>query len=112
IMVWGCFVSRHKGLLVIWNKAAWGKTMNAQGYQTHILPHLNIFCHEESTCTQDYAYIQQGNASPYRAHSTITKLQHDSFYNYLLPWPATSPDMNPIELVWKLIKSCIRQLLP
>ena len=112
IIVWGCFIGRCKGPLIIWDKGAWGKTINAKGYQTHILPHLDCFWNNESARTNDYVYIQHDNASPHRARTTVAELQDRGLYNYLMPWPATSPDLNPIEAVWRLMKSRIGKLLP
>ena len=57
IMVWGCFVGRQKGPVIIWDKKAWGKTMNAKGYQGHILLTLDQFWQSESARTHDYVYI-------------------------------------------------------
>ena len=112
IMVWACFVGRRKGPLIVWDKAAWGKTITAKGYQEHILPHLDRFWQNESERTHDYVYIQHDNASPHRARTTVTDLQDRGLYNYLLPWPSTSPDLNPIESVWRLMKSRIGKLNP
>jgi len=86
--------------------------MNPKGYQEHILPCLDRFWQSESARTHDYIYIQQDNASPHRARSTITDLQERGLYNYLLPWPATSPDMNLIEAIWRLMKTRIGKLIP
>jgi len=112
VMVRGWFVGRHKGPLIIWDKGAWGMTMNAKGYQTQILPHLERFWQSESARIQDYVYIQQDNASPHRVLSTITDLQEHGLYNYRLPWPATSPDLNLIETIWRLMKVHISNLIP
>ena len=112
IIVWGCFIGRKKGPLIIWDKKEWGKTINAKGYQTHIIPHVDQFWQDQSADTQDYVYIQHDNSSPHRARTTVTDLQDRGLYNYLMPWPATSPDLNLIEAVWRLIKSRISKLLP
>ncbi|PWW80728.1 hypothetical protein C7212DRAFT_160179, partial [Tuber magnatum] len=52
------------------------------------------------------------NASPHHARTTITDLQDRELYNYLLPWPATSLDLNSIEAIWRLMKSRIGKLHP
>ena len=111
-MVWACFVGRRKCPLIIWDKAAWGKTVTAKGYQTYILPHLDRFWQNESARTEDYVYIQHDNASPHRARTTVADLQDRGLSNYLLPCPATSPDLNPIEVIWRLMKSRIGKLHP
>ena len=86
--------------------------INAKGYQTHIIPHLDLFWNNESVWTNDYVYIQHDNAFPHLAHTTVAELQNRGLYNYLMPWPATSPDLNPIEAVWRLMKSRISKLHP
>ncbi|PWW78982.1 hypothetical protein C7212DRAFT_167508, partial [Tuber magnatum] len=103
ILVWASFVGYRKGPLI---------TITAKGYQTHILPHLEQFWHNESTRTHDCVCIQHDNTSPHRACTTVTDLQDHGLYNYLLPWPATSPDLNLIEPVWRLMKSHISKLHP
>ncbi|PWW71806.1 hypothetical protein C7212DRAFT_230934 [Tuber magnatum] len=76
------------------------------------LASLERFWHSESACTHHYVYIQEDNASPHQAHSTIADLQERSLYNYLLPWPATSPDINLIKPIWRLMKTRISKLIP
>ena len=112
IIVWGCIVGRRKGPLIIWDKGAWGKTINAKGYQTHIVPHLDRFWNTESVRTNDYVYIQHDNTSSHHARTTVAELQERGLYNYLKSWPATSPDLNPIEAVWRLMKTRIGKLVP
>jgi len=109
IVVWTCFVGRRKCQL-IWDKAEWGRTITAKEYQTHILPELDQFWNDESACTQDYSYIQQENASRYRVCTIVAHLQDCGLYNYLLPWSAILPDLNPIEAIWRLMKSQIGKL--
>ena len=41
VIVWGGFIGRKKGPLIIWDKKKWGMTINAKGYQTHIIPHVD-----------------------------------------------------------------------
>ena len=76
------------------------------------MPTLDQFWQSESAPTHDYVYIQQDNASPHCARSTIIDLQELGLYNYLLPWPATSPDMNLIEALCRLMKTRIGKLVP
>ena len=101
IIIWGCIVGRLKGPLIIWDKGAWGKTINTKGYQTHIVPHLDHFGNTESVRTNDYVYIQHDNASPHRARTTVAELQERGLYNYLMPWPADG-------IIIPVVEHCLR----
>ena len=42
--------------------------------------------------------FQQDNAPPHRARATIAHLQANNI-RVMTPWPANSPDLNPLEIV-------------
>lgn len=44
------------------------------------------------------------NAISHNAGKTITRFHDLKMGQYLLRWPANSPDLNPIETVWNRIK--------
>jgi hypothetical protein len=54
--------------------------------------------------------FQQDNAKIHVSQSTIEFLMEYGIE--YIDWPAHSPDLNPIEHIWKLLKSKIRKLLP
>ncbi|KAK6035767.1 hypothetical protein COOONC_26728, partial [Cooperia oncophora] len=59
-------------------------------------------------CTvQRYCRLVQDNAPPHKSRYTSDKLR--SWGVDTMAWPAESPDLNPIELVWGNMKICIRK---
>jgi transposase len=50
------------------------------------------------------------NALAHKARTTRAQFTRDGIL--LMDWPANSPDLNPIEALWKLIKECIMKRRP
>ena len=100
-MVWGGITGRHcTELLTIDGK------LNAARYMQEILapvvvPVLNTYGPE--------MMLQQDNARPHTARVVQGFLEEKEVY--VKPWPANSPDFNPIEHIWDEME-CRQSRLP
>ncbi len=73
-------------------------TMNAERYIKVLEQHMLL---------SSRRVFQQDNAKPYAAAITTAWLR--SRRVRVLNWPACSPDLSPIENIWRIIKRKIRQ---
>ncbi len=93
LMVWGCISANSMGSLHVLKGI-----MNAERYiKQHMLPSRR-------------RVFQQDNAKPHTAAITTAWLH--SRRVRVLNWAACSPDLSPIEKIWRIIKRKIRQRRP
>jgi len=115
IMVWGAIYRDQKGPLVVWDSSSWGR-INSSTYIEHIIrPHLYPWWSsivQSGNTTSGYVYFQQDGAPAHGSRQTLETLQELGIRNYLFPWPASSPDMSPIEAIWCLLKRRISRRDP
>ncbi len=103
LMVWVCISAYSMGSLHVLEG-----TMNTERYikvlEQHMLPsRWRLF--QGRPCV-----FQQDNAKPHTTAITATWLR--SRRVRMLNWPACSPDLSPIENIWRIIKRKIRQRWP
>ena len=107
-MFWGCFSGSEKGPCVFWEKD-WGN-ITAESYCQHVLPHVVQYMNSSLESRGRQLVYMHDNAPSHKAVGTRDFLQVKGIEPIF--WPAFSPDLNPIEAVWSIMKSSIQQQYP
>jgi len=101
IGIWGCISFFGVGCCKIYNG-----TIDTERYidviDNEVVPSSQLWFGDES----DW-YFQQDNARPHVAKATIQAFERLKVQ--LLDWPASSPDLNPIENMWSLIDKDLKK---
>jgi transposase len=106
IRVWAAISSTGKTPLIRIDKK-----MNAAAFEkllkTKLIPHM---CQAINGTTKDFVFMQDGDGT-HTARRVVTYLENEGI-EQLLPWPAHSPDLNPIEKAWSMVERYLEQEHP
>nr|KAG5690281.1 hypothetical protein BaRGS_035030 [Batillaria attramentaria] len=83
-----------------------GIGITAQRYMDQVL-HLHVLPFFQA---HGNWVFQHDNARPHTARATQDLLQRSGIQ--VMPWPALSPDMNPIEQFWDLLQTLLNRVVP
>jgi len=99
IMVWGCFSYHGVGELVVLPK---NTRMNKNNYLELLCDHLpNSF----EKCRAEF-FMQDG--APCHTALDVKQWLRDCQVEFFDDWPGNSPDLNPIENIWAIMKRELR----
>ena len=105
VMIWACFISNVRGPMVTCEGH-----VKAIQYVTMLDENLPLLIDRLPTNMKADVIFQQDNATIHTAHITRGWFADNNIL--VMDWPPNSPDMNPIEHVWRELKAKLHTQFP
>lgn len=113
VMIWGAITGScggGKSPVVVRQRADWGN-INAHTYIKHVVnPILYLYWYDCSTNDGIWHYVMEDGAAAHKA--ILTRAAEEEYGIQRLVWTASSPDLNPIETIWRILKHRINTRFP
>jgi transposase len=106
IRVWAAISTKGKTPLV-----RIPKKMKAEEFETLLVDKLvPLMCDAINGRPEDFIFMQDGDGT-HTAKRVRNRLENEGI-EQLLPWPALSPDLNPIENAWSIVERHLETVHP
>jgi transposase len=113
-MIWGAIGYDFRSSLITMHAEPGCRGISQKAYYNQVLggPLAVIYSREKlfDPCT----FVVEDNAPIHgkKKKGAICNILREELDIYSIPWPPSSPDLNPIEWVWRYIKQRIRKYRP